>query len=414
MVESSSGGESGDGQATLARRAWPAQRQWRLVAIAATLVVIAILGFWFVGRMVHRPNAEAAAPAPPPAGTFRPTPQQLKSFTVATVGRHAFVSEELTEGRIAVNADRTTPVYSPYSGRVVALRAGIGDSVRRGDALATIAAGEFAQAQSDLAAAVAQEKLARLNEQRRHALYEAQGASLQDWQQSQSDLAVATAALAAVRSRLRIFDQTPGEIAALERTPGNDPVVALNAPVSGVVIDRQLGPGQFLQAGGPGPVFTIADTSTVWLIANVRETDAGIVKVGQPVEVQVLAWPKRIFRARLSKVSAVVDPAIHRIAVRADIDNRDGALKPDMAAYFRILTSEASDAVAVPEGAIVYEGDEAHVWVLAPGGVVAYRAITAGRRDGELVEVVDGLKSGEQIITRGALFIDQAAPRASP
>jgi membrane fusion protein, heavy metal efflux system len=99
--------------------------------------------------------------------------------------------------------------------------------------------------------------------------------------------------------------------------------------------------------------------------------------------------------------------------VRAVIENLDGALKPEMFANFRILTSDSSDAPAVPESAVVYEGDLAHVWVLSGDGLLAYRSIRTGRSNDGLVEVLDGLKPGERIVTKGGLFIDQAAVPAS-
>jgi cobalt-zinc-cadmium efflux system membrane fusion protein len=180
-----------------------------------------------------------------------------------------------------------------------------------------------------------------------------------------------------------------------------------------VVVDRQVGPGQFLQSGSGTPVFTIADPSSVWLLANVREADAGQVQLGQLVEVHVLAYPKRVFKARVTYIAALVDAVTHRLPVRAEIDNRDGALKPEMFANFKILTSEATESAAVPEAAVVYEGEAAHVWVLAGDGLLSYRAIHTGRSNDGLVEVLDGLKPGEQVVTKGGLFIDQAAVPAS-
>jgi cobalt-zinc-cadmium efflux system membrane fusion protein len=159
-------------------------------------------------------------------------------------------------------------------------------------------------------------------------------------------------------------------------------------------------------------VFTIADPSSVWLVANVRESDAALVKVGQQVEVRVLAYPQRDFKARVTHVAALVDPLTHRLPVRAEIDNRDGALKPEMFANFRIVTSDASESPAVPEAAVVHEADSAHVWVVA-GDLLSYRAVKVGRTNEALVEIVDGLKSGERIVVKGALFIDQVAVPAS-
>jgi cobalt-zinc-cadmium efflux system membrane fusion protein len=382
------------------------------VGLAAAVAVIAVLVLWLGGHVFGPHEAPAAGPPDPP-GTFRATAQQLKTLTFETVALHGFVSEELTEGKIAVNADRATPLFSPYSGRVLRVIAGLGDTVKQGAPLATIEASEFVQAQNDLSTAAAQIKLARINETRKHALYDAKGGSLQDWQQAQSDLTAATTAYAAVRNRLRILGKSEAEITALESAQTIDPVATLSAPISGVVVDRQLGPGQYLQAASGTPVYTIADPSNVWLLANVRETDAGLVHLGQAVEVHVLAYPKRPFKARVTYVAAELDPTTHRLPVRAEIDNRDGALKPEMFATFRILTGDTAEAPAVPEGAVVYEGNAAHVWVAAGEGLLAYRAIRTGRSNDGLVEVLDGLKPGERVVTKGGLFIDQVAVPAS-
>jgi cobalt-zinc-cadmium efflux system membrane fusion protein len=203
------------------------------------------------------------------------------------------------------------------------------------------------------------------------------------------------------------------QIDALEASHSMSSVAAIVAPIAGIVVDRQVGPGQFLQAGGGTPVFTIADPSSVWLLANVREADSALVHLGQTVEVRVLAYPKRTFKARVTYVAALVDPNTHRIPVRAELPNPDAALKPEMFANFRILTSDSSDAPGVPEAAVVYEGEAAHVWVLSADGLLAYRAIHTGRSNDGMVEVLDGLKPGEKVVTKGGLFIDQVAVPAS-
>ena len=394
----------------ITRRAWSARRQWRAVGIAAAFAVAAMLAIWLAPRIFG--SSPPSAPAPAPPGTFRPTIQQLKTLTVEAVATHAFISEELTEGKIAANADHSTAVFSPFSGRITRVVAGLGDTVKAGAPLATLESPEFVQAQNDVESAAAQVKLARINESRKHALYEAKGGSLQDWQSAQADLTTAETSLNSIRNRLRILGRSPAQVAQMESSQKIDPVATLVAPIDGVIIDRQVGPGQYLQAGAT-PVFTIADPSTVWLLANVRETDAGVVKLGQAVEVRVLAYPKRAFKARLTYVGAVVDSSTHRLPVRAEIDNRDGALKPEMFASFRILTSDAADAAAVPQGAIVYEGAAAHVWVVADDGLISLRSIRPGRSNEGLVEVLEGLKPGERIVTKGGLFIDQAAAPAS-
>jgi membrane fusion protein, heavy metal efflux system len=400
------------GQEAIDRRAWSRSRQTRAAVILALIVVAAIAALWLGGRLFGTHDAPVETAASPP-GTFKPTTQQLKSLTVEAVALHGFVSEEQTEGKIAVNGDRATPVYSPYSGRVTRVIAGLGDAVKSGAPLATVEASEFVQAQNDLSTAAAQVKLARISETRKHALYDAKGGSLQDWQSAQADLTAAETSLNSVRNRLKILGVPDAQIDTLEASHSMSAAATIVAPIGGVVVDRQVGPGQFLQAGSGTPVFTIADPSSVWLLANVREADAALVHLGQSVEVRVLAYPKRTFKARITYVAALVDSTTHRIPVRAELPNPDAALKPEMFANFRILTSDSSDAPGVPEAAVVYEGDAAHVWVLSDDGLLAYRAIHTGRSNDGIVEVLDGLKPGEKVVTKGGLFIDQVAVPAS-
>jgi cobalt-zinc-cadmium efflux system membrane fusion protein len=385
---------------------WSTARQLILLA----LVVAGLLLVFIAGSMRRAAAGRGtAAAAPAPAGTFRPTTKQLRTLTIEAVDQRAFVSEERTEGRIAVNADRATPVYSPYSGRITRVIANLGDLVQKGGALAAIDASEFSQGLNDLRTTGAQLRLARLAEARKHALFDARGGSLADWQQAQADLAAAGTALAAARSRLQILGYSGSQIDRLASGQEFAPAANIVAPIRGIVIERQVGPGQYAQAGSGTALFTMADLSSVWLIANVREADAAHVHRGQQVEAHVLAWPDRTFSAHIVYVAPTIDDATHRLPVRAEIDNSDGALKPGMFANFEIQTSAPDRSPAVPAGAVVYEGDNAHVWVLQPDGVLAIRPIRAGRSSDGYVEVTEGLQPGERVVTRGSLFIDRAA-----
>ena len=388
------------------------------------IVIIAALGLGNAGTRIFSESSGAAAePAAPPPGTFRPTAAQLAQLKFAPVVKMRFRTEQLTDGKIALNSDKTTPVFSPYSGRVTRVIAKLGDKAKRGDPLLAIEATEFAQGQNDLVGAAgalntatAQLKLAQTNEQRKHGLYEGKAASLQDWQQSQADLITAQnnlrsaeTALAAVRSRLRILGRTDAQIDALERAQRMDPVTYILAPISGTVTDRQVSPGQYIQSGASTPVFSIGNLSTVWLVANVREVDAPLMRKGAPVEVRVLAFPGRVFKARLDYIAPSIDPNTRRLTVRAEIDNPDGALKPEMFASFSITAGAESEAPAVPAQAIVYEGDSARVWVMQQGNSIGLRQIRTGRSHDGMVEVLAGLNPGERVVTAGALFIDRAA-----
>jgi membrane fusion protein, heavy metal efflux system len=408
-------------------RRLPVRTQIGVLVAAAALLVLPFLVAPVVraiaGLLMTHSTPADATPAP---GTFKPTARQLETLSITPVTMERFQSEEIAEGNIAIDDDLSTPVFSPYSGRVTLLSAKVGDVVAKGARLMTVEAPELVQAQSDLIAAVGAADVAReqltaatRTEQRTHDLYGIKGAALRDWQQAQADLASAQAAvrsaeaaLAGVRNRLRILGKTDKEIAGLAGAaePGvMNPEAVISAPIAGTVIQRQVGLGQYIQANAAAPVFAIGDLSKVWLIANVREGDAAKIAVGQLAEVRVPAYPNRIFKARISTVGPAIDPVTHRLPVRAEIDNPDAALRPQMFANIKISAEDGVSAVAVPESAIIAEGSSARVWVANADNSLSLREIRTGRVVNHMVEVIQGLAAGERIVTAGALFIDRAA-----
>jgi membrane fusion protein, heavy metal efflux system len=391
------------------------------VAIAAAVLV----GLW-----ANIGSGNAVAPPDKPSrdadGAFRPSDTQWASLRLATVRQVAFRDERATDGKIAINDDTTTPVFSPYSGRVSRLIARPGDFVERGQPLFAIEASEFVQGHNDLVTAVAGvEKaqsrlvLAQAVEKRQRDLLAIRGGAMKDLEQAQSDLVAAQGdlraaqiTLAAVRNRLSILGRSDEEIARLEKLDriGAETIVA--APIGGTIIQRKVGLGQYINAGANDPIFTVGNLSTVWLIANVRESDAPRMKIGAPVEVTVLAFPGQVFNARLAYVAPALDPNTRRLPVRAEIQNTNRELLPEMFASFRIVSGEGRLTPAVPVDAIVYEGANARVWIARPETkTVVSRPIVVGDTTNGLVEVRKGLTVGESVVTSGTLFIDRAAKR---
>ncbi|MBV9643473.1 MAG: efflux RND transporter periplasmic adaptor subunit, partial [Verrucomicrobia bacterium] len=300
---------------------------------------------------------------------------------------------------------------------------------KQGQPLLAVEATELVQAQNDLINAVstvhttqAQLNLAQTTEKRQHDLYDSKGAPLKDWQQSQVDLATAQGAfrsaqiaLAAVRNRLRILGKSDADIGAIENAPDAlnlSPEAMVFAPIGGVVTQRQVGLGQYINSaanGGSSPIFSIGDMTKVWLLANVHEDDAPSMRVGEPVEVHVLAFPGRRFSAKLTYVAASIDPNTHRLPVRAEVENPDEALKPEMFANFSIIIGNSVDSPAVPEEGVVYEGQSARVWIGGKDKTLSLREIRPGWVQDGMVQVLEGVKAGEQVVTSGSLFIDRAA-----
>ena len=352
-------------------RALPARVQ---VLIVVILVFAVGAGIWVAKSRTNSdlkdPDRGALGQSKKADGVFYPTVAQWATLTVEPVQQRVFRSEHVTEGKIAVDEDRSTPIFSPYAGRVMKLFVKPGDIVKVGDPLFTVQAADMVQAQNDfISAATALNKarsaqnLAEIIDKRQRLLYEGKAVPLKEVQNAraaldaaENDVRSAEVALEAARNRLRILGKTDQEITDFQEKGTIDPATLITAPIAGTIVQRKVGPGQYVGSGQTDPVFIIGDLSTVWVIAFIRETEAPIVHVGQSIYFTVLAYPDRQFPAKIAYVAAALDPTTRRLLVRATVDNADGLLKPEMFASVKILTGEGDNAVAVPRDAIIYEG----------------------------------------------------------
>lgn len=391
--------------------------------VAAVVAFGAIVVMWKSSRGANPADAGRQSQINDEPGIFRPTATQLATLTVQPVELHRFRTEHLTEGKIAVDEDHSTPIFSPYAGRVTKLQVAPGDVVQRGQSLFVLEAADSVQAQNDFIAAVAavnkarsQTTLTETSERRLHNLYLGKAMPLKDWQQAQADLTAANndlraaeTALEAMRNRLRLMGKTAAEITAFQRTGAITPDSTVYAPLAGTIVQRKVGPGQYITAASSDPVFVIGDLSTIWLVAFVRESESSKVKVGQTVKFTVLAYPDREFEAKINYVAASIDPNSRRLMVRATVDNSWTPLKPETFASVTIVIAEGNPAVAVPREAVIYEGDHARVWVAVDDTGIELRQIKLGLLNGQMIQVLDGLEPGEKVVTRGSLFIDRMA-----
>jgi cobalt-zinc-cadmium efflux system membrane fusion protein len=399
---------------------------WRRLTITAALLAAGV-GFAYFGvarmRAQHVSPSDLSSQQRTGLPRYIPSAAEWAALTVEPVSAQVFRGEHVTEGKIAVNEDSSTPIFSPYAGRVTKLLAKPSDIVERGQPLFIVEATDTVQGLNDFIAAVSAVNkarstlnLAQIVEKRANDLYAGKAVPLKDWQQSQADLSTAQndmrsaeTALEAAHNRLRILGRSEDQITAFQQTRQMSADTPIFSPIGGTVIQRKVGPGQFISTGATDPVFVIGDLSTVWLTAFVRESEASGVVVGQDIVFSLLALPGREFKARIDYVSAAIDPATRRLLVRATIDNKDGLLKPEMFANVTIYSGGDRPAVGVPKQALIYEGDQVRLWVVHDDKSIELRQIETGLINGDLVEVRANLAPGEKIVTRGSLFIDRAA-----
>jgi len=391
-------------------------------AVIVALVGAGLYGVMHIGGGVKE-SSDMSSQSRKGLQRYTPTPAEWASLTVEPVTERTFRAETVTEGKVAVDEDRSTPVFSPYAGRVMKLLVRPGDNVTQGQPLFVIEAADTVQAQNDFVAAfTALNKaksaldLAQIQDTRAKDLFEGKAVPLKDYQQSQAtliqaqnDMRSSQTALEATRNKLRILGFSDEAISTFQEKRSLNPDTTIFSPIAGTVVQRKVGPGQYVNSGASDPVFVIGDLSTVWLTAFVRESDASKVSVGQEMAVNVLALPGRTLTAHIDYVSAAIDPTTRRLLVRATIDNKDGLLKPEMFANVTLYSGGDHPAVGVPKQALIYEGDQVRVWVAHEDKSIELRQIKTGLINGNLVEVEGNLKPGEEIVTKGSLFIDRAA-----
>jgi RND family efflux transporter MFP subunit len=189
--------------------------------------------------------------------------------------------------------------------------------------------------------------------------------------------------------------------------PGEDGTIRILAPISGVITDRQVSPGQIVDQSQmtPWQMFVLSNTETVWVDADVYEKDITSILPGQPVRIKVGAMPDKEFTGTVLRIAPTLDRTVRAIKVRAEIDNRKGLLKDGMYASVTILMGKGREALTVPVTAVQHEGDNDFVYIPANGKYVQ-RKVTVGPQYGERYVITSGLKPGETVVSHGAIFLD--------
>ncbi len=398
-------------------------KRWLPVAFLAALIGVVVHGIFFNPPQHGHSELSSQSRKISNMARYSPTPAEWASLSIQPVVEKTFRAEHVTEGKIASDGDRSTPVFSPYAGRVTKLLARPGDMVVEGQPLFVIEAADAVQTQNDfIAAMTAMNKtksalaLADIQNRRASDLFEGKAVPLKDFQQAQAtliqaqnDLRSSQTALEASRNKLKILGLSDDDIASFQDKGRINPETTIFAPLGGTVVQRKIGPGQYVNSGASDPVYLIGDFSTVWLTAFVRESDAASVSVGQEISFKVLALRDRALNASIDYIAAAIDPTTRRLLVRATVDNKDHMLKPEMFADVTIYSRSAHAALGVPKQALIYEGDRVRVWVAHADKSVELRSVKPGFSNGDLVEVVGNLRPGEMIVTKGSLFTDRVA-----
>jgi membrane fusion protein, heavy metal efflux system len=384
--------------------------RWRWIALAA-LIVVALAGGWWLRSGTDNAPAEKSAnrgraPAQPTQAVVNLTEKQASAIQVAPVGRANFEQLISAVGNIDFNQNRTVQVFTPYPGRIIAAAANVGDRVLRGQLLFTLDSPDLLNAESTLIAAAGVAVLQGRNLKRVQENLRGGGGAQKDVDQATSDQMTAEGALRAARDAMHIFGKTDEDIDRIIKDRKADSALVVRSPIAGLITQSLSPPGLYVQPGNAPPPFTVADTSTMWMLANVVESESPRLRVGEEVNVSVDAYPGRVFSGAVTVVGAQIDLNTRRVMVRSEIRDPDGLLRAGMFANFTIRIGDTLNSVAVPDAAVVREGDGSmSVWVTADRRRFEKHTVKIGLQQGGLTQILEGLQPGELTATDGAVFI---------
>ncbi len=351
-------------------------------------------------------SAPEKTAAPPGTPSVELNDKQMNTVKVERVGEYVFPVEKFSVGSIDFNEEMTVQVFTPYQGKILELFAKVGDEVKKGQTLFTIDSPDLLAADSNLIAAAGVLDLTTRNLARLKVLYETRAVSQHDLEQAISDQQTAEGTLRTARDAVRIFGKTDAEIDMIVKERRADPTLIVPSPITGRVTARNAAPGLLVQPGNAPAPYSVADISTMWMLANVAESDVPAFHVGQEVKVSLLAYPDKIFEGRISTMDSMVDSNSHRLLTRSEIKDPAHELRSGMFATFVIRTGDPLHSLAVPLDGVVREGDGTMtVWVTSDRRRFTQRVVKIGMRKDGLRQILEGLQPGELVASEGALFL---------
>jgi len=341
----------------------------------------------------------APATAPKREGdvvVYPPSSGELDSLSVAPA-QVAGWTDARTTGRLAWDEDRTARVFSPVTGRVAHVAAGLEQRVRPGSVLAVLESPDFGQAQADANRAATDLANAERVLARTRALCEHGAAAKKEVEAAEADAARARVESERARRRLALFGGRLGDV---------DQRYSLRSPLGGVVVDRAVNPGLEVRSDAATPLFTVSDPGRLWVLLDVTERDVAAVRPGMALQLKTAAYPDRTFAGHVEVVGSTLDPATRTVKVRGSVPNPDRLLKAEMYVEVEISTHGDRRDLQVPSAAVVADGGQSFVFVAEGQGRFRRRPIAAGPERSGQTQVLAGLANGDRVVVDGSLLLE--------
>jgi membrane fusion protein, heavy metal efflux system len=372
----------------------------RSAAVLFTLTLLWVAG---CGKADQPANSDAATPSHGKAAALpRDTSPRVETGIVDYSGMQQDLS---LAGKIAYGEDRYSKISSPLQGRVVEVRAHLGDRVKAGAVLLVVDSPDIAQAYSEYVKEDSDLQYATRSYELAKDLYSNKALPLKDLKQAENELVKARAEFRRAKERLLSL-RVPAE--EINKPLDKQQITSrfeMKSPLTGVVVERMVTPGQSVGGDANQVLFTVADLDMLQVVADVYERDLALVKEGQFAKVKVEAYPDGDFPATVASVGDVVDPASRTIKLRAWVNNQDHRLKPEMFARLHIEVGDATRILVVPKESVLEADGKQFVFVVGEANHYIKQEVKVSNFSAEQMRVLEGLTPGQRIVTKGAVLI---------
>jgi len=368
-----------------------------------SVVALSLLCLTACGKGDQPTNSDAATP---PHGKTRVLPHDTSPRVETGVVDYGGMQQDLSlAGKMAYGEDRYSKISSPLQGRVVEVRAHLGDRVKAGAVLLVVDSPDIAQAYSEYVKEDSDLQYATRSHELAKDLYSNKALPLKDLKQAENELVKARAEFRRAKERLLSL-RVPAE--ELNKPVDKQQITSrfeMKSPLTGIVVERVVTPGQSVGGDANQVLFTVADLDMLQVVADVYERDLALVKEGQFAKVKVEAYPEVDFPATVASVGDVVDPASRTIKLRAWVNNQDHRLKPEMFARLHIQVGDATKILVVPKEAVLESDGKQFVFVVEESNHYVRHEVKVSNFTTDQMRVLEGLTPGQRIVTKGAVLI---------
>ena len=321
---------------------------------------------------------------------------QMVHIKIDSIHQQSLAEQLTAVGEVSFAEDNVVRIYPVVSGTVEKIFVSLGDYVQKGERLATLLSMDMSQIQRDYNIAKSNFSVEEKNLARAQELFSAGMMSEKEFANARKDYNNAQSELNERTQILKLYGGSSSDL---------DAIYNVSAPRSGYIVERSITEGTQIRNDNNTNIFTISDLKTVWVWANIHESDLSKVAEGDEVQVRTIAYPDRAFKGSVKKIGTMLDPDSRVIKVRTELNNSEGLLKPEMFASIVVTSRHRLSIKAVPQTAVILENNRYYVMREIGKGQFEKVVVTIGKTFGSFYEVSSGLNLGDRVVSDGSLFV---------